>query len=140
MTVDPLEFADVAREVIYAEEGDEMTPDVLRAWCEGRNITVWAITEGSSLNEGPLMCCPGLAALEFTDAMSAARIFGQVDLLPCCQNPPDEDGEETGCIRDAFDPFPTRALEVLLAASLPHGIEWPEDIAGPAAEWTPEVP
>jgi hypothetical protein len=120
-------------DVIFAEEGEEMTPDVMRAWCEGRNVTVWAITEGSDLSGGPLMCCNGLAALDFTGKMSTARIFAEVDLLPCCQNPPDEDGE-VACIRDQFDAFPTRALEVLLAASAPHGIEWPEDIAGPAPE------
>lgn len=117
---------------VYVEEGDEMGPEVLRAWCEGQNITVWAITEGSDLSGGPLVCCPGLEALAFTDAMSAARIFAQVDLLPCCQNPPDEDGEEVACIRDSFDDVPARHLEVLMAASAPHGIEWPEDIAGPA--------
>lgn len=135
-------FRDGSAEVRCAiEEGDPIPDDVLGEWCAGRNVTVWAITEGSDLTGGPLMCCAGLDALAFTDAMSAANVFAQVDLLPCCQGlgggfATDDDGDPIGCIRDTFDDVPANVLAVLHAASARHGIDWPDDIAGPAHDWT----
>lgn len=64
---------------IYAEEGDAIAPDLVRAWCADRNIAVFVLTEGMDATAGPILCCAGPTALDLTDALRPA--LAATDLL-----------------------------------------------------------